>query len=415
MGRTVKERKPQKPEKIQKIELSEKNIKLRFIAAGLFLIIGVGLLVFSFMNFLREETGWTEIEVLSSSDIGCADEFVFLYNVSSSDENKAISNLYTETLQKAYRIFNSDYAFDGVNNLYEINHRPNEEITVDDTLYEAFALIEEYNSRYIYLAPIFVRYDDIFYCTDDSQLADFDPTLNEDVKAEYEDILSFANDPDLIRVELLGDNKVRLFVSEEYLSYSQNEAVEDFISFSWLKNAFIADYVADIMIQNGYTQGSISSYDGFVRNFDSGNDTDYSFNLFDKKDEGIYQAAIMHYSGSISIVYLRSYAINSLDKQRFYTLANGETRTLYLDSEDALCKSSLKNLVCYSKSAGCAEILLSAIPVYISESFDENALLSLKEKEICSIYFKNYTMFSNDEDLILSDVFESDTVSYSLG
>lgn len=35
-----------------------------------------------------------------------------------------------------------------------------------------------------------------------------------------------------------------------------------------MKNAFITDYVADVMIDNGYTLGSLTSYDGFTRNLD---------------------------------------------------------------------------------------------------------------------------------------------------
>ena len=57
-------------------------------------------------------------------------------------------------------------------------------------------------------------------------------------------------------------------VSDDYLAFAEKNFISDFIDFSWMKNAFITDYVADVMIDNGYTLGSLTSYDGFTRNLD---------------------------------------------------------------------------------------------------------------------------------------------------
>lgn len=94
-----------------------------------------------------------------------------------------------------------------------------------------------------------------------------------------------------------------------------------------MKNAFITDYVADVMIDNGYTLGSLTSYDGFTRNLDqtsaitklnAGPDTsgtaeenaDYSFNLYDRQGNIIYPAGVMHYDGAESIVSLHNYPMS---------------------------------------------------------------------------------------------------------
>lgn len=71
-----------------------------------------------------------------------------------------------------------------------------------------------------------------------------------------------------MNVELLGGNQVKLSVSDDYLAFAEKNFISDFIDFSWMKNAFITDYVADVMIDNGYTLGSLTSYDGFTRNLD---------------------------------------------------------------------------------------------------------------------------------------------------
>ena len=98
-----------------------------------------------------------------------------------------------------------------------------------------------------------------------------------------------------------------------------------------MKNAFITDYVADVMIENGYTLGSLTSYDGFTRNLDltsaitkfkcrsgcfrdSRRKCDYSFNLYDRQGNIIYPAGVMHYNGAESIVSLHNYPMSDKEK-----------------------------------------------------------------------------------------------------
>ncbi len=417
MGRIAKDKRTNDPKPVQRIELSEDHVKKRAIAAVLFLLIGVGLLVYCFINFLSPVGGWTTIEAnRNESD---STEFIFQYylganGVNASAENKAVTALYNEVTRTQYCLFHEIEEFDNVVNIYTINRSPNKELTVDPALYKVFSLFKEHNSRYIYLAPIYEQYNDLFFCTDDSQLIDFDPIISPEVKKSYENTLKFVNDPNSVEIQLLGDNKIKLFVSEEYLKYARQEGIEDYIGLMWLKNAFAVDYIAEEMVSHGYCFGSISSYDGFVRNFDSLSTTDYSFNLFDKppaQDE-VFQASTMQYLNTISIVFLRSYDLNSLDVQHYYRLKSGEIRTPYLDINTALPKSSLNNLVSYSKDKGCAEILFEILPIYISDTFDESALNSLSEKGINSVYFENHTLNYNEEDLRLSYLYNKDGVEY---
>lgn len=415
MGRTVKNRKVREPAPVKKIELSDENVKKRLIAAVLFLIIGVSLLVYCFVNFLSPGNGWTTIN--ANRTVSNSPDFVFQYylgagSLSASAENKALTALYNEYTEKAYQLFDHQIAFENVNNLYTLNSKPNEEITVDAALYDMFTAFQEHDSRYLYMAPICDRYDNVFFCDGDEALKDFDPLSSEEIKQEYSRTAAYVNDPDMIDVKLLGDNKVMLFVSEEYLKYAEEEGITEFIGLSWLQNAFEADYLADCMISRGYTLGSISSFDGFIRNMDSTSGTDYSFNIFDRDGDNVYQAGLMQYKNNISIVYLRNYMMNSLDFQHYYQLRSGEIRHPYLDTADGIPKASLNNLVLYSKDSSCGDILLESIPVYISEKFEQDDLLRLKEKGIYSVYCQNHTIMYNDPELIIGELYNMDGVEY---
>lgn len=414
MGRTVKNRKTPYVKPVNKIELSDSNIKKRAIAAVLFLIIGVGLLIYCFMNWMTPQTGWTTIE--ANRTLNNSGEYIFQYNLgasgmSASAENRAITLLYNETAEKAYRLFNETESFDNAVNVNDINRYPNRELEIDEALYKAFETFDRCSSRYLYLAPIYKRYDDIFFCLDDSQLADFDPLISNEIRDEYKRIAEYVNNPEAVNLQLLGNNRVKLFVSEDYLKFAEEEGITDFIGFSWFKNAFEIDYIADTFIAKGYTFGSFSSYDGFVRNMD-GSGTDYSINIFDRINGTVYLSAVMQYRSAKSIVYLRSFPMNSLDVQHFYQLDDGEYRTAYLDIKDGIPRYSAENLVSYSADKGCGEILLEMLPVYISEELSSDRLNGLKNKGIYSVYCEDFAVKYNENDLVLSHLYKNNDIEY---
>lgn len=415
MGRTVKNRRTYEPKPIQKIELSDSNVKKRALAAVLFLIIGVALLVYCFVTWMTPQTGWTTIE--ANRTLNNSSEYIFQYNlgasgISAGAENRAVTLLYNEAAEKAYRLFNDIESFDNTININDINHYPNRELEIDEGLYKAFEAFENSGSRYLYLAPIYKRFANIFLCLDDSQLADFDPLTNETIRDEYKRTAAYVNDPNAVKLQLLGENKVKLYVSEEYLKFAEEEDITDFIGFSWFRNAFEIDYIADRFIENGYTFGSFSSYDGFVRNMD-GSGTDYSINIFDMNNGTVYNPAVMQYSSAKSIVYLRSFPMNNLDVQRFYRLDSGEYRTPYLDIKNGIPVNSTDNLVSYSSEKSCSEILLEMLPAYIAEELSPTELNKLKAKGIFSIYCEDFTVKYNDSDLVLSNLYSSDNIVYS--
>ena len=177
-----------------------------------------------------------------------------------------------------------------------------------------------------------------------------------------------------------------------------------------MKNAFIVDYIADTLTSAGYTRGSITSYDGFVRNMDGDASMSYSFNLFDRKGKNINHAAILEYSGPMSIVYLRDYKMNSLDVQHYYERGDGLSLSCYIDPEDGLCRAALPNLVGVAADKGCAEIMLGMLEGYIAESFDETKLHEGAEY----IWFEGYELCRSSEELNIFALFERDNVKYTL-
>ncbi len=419
MGRTARDHRDMPhPRPVRKIQLSEEHTRRRLIAAVLLLLIGGGALAYSFTQFISPQGGWQEIRANTSGGITCAEEFTFLYDVGSGGasapvEGRAVISLYTEACRRAYQAFHTMEGFEGVGNLWDVNHRPNEVVTVDEVLYRAFETVQRGGERTIYLGPVYERYEDLFYCQDDSQLVDFDPYASGAVREEYAAYAAYAVDPRAVDVELLGDNRVRLHASEEYLAFAEEAGISRFLDFGWLKNAFVTDYLAQVMIENGYTHGAISSYDGFIRNLDNRGQA-YALNLLDWLDSRPIQAGSMEYQGPMSLVSLRCFPANEGDGQRFYQLRDGQVRTMYLDPGDGQCRAAADFMVCYGDSLGCAEIALKAAPVYIADGLSEPALRELIDGDIRFVCLEERAFLVSDPRLMLTDLYQSGGVRYSV-
>lgn len=417
MGRTARDKRPNvRP--VEKIELNDEHVGRRLALMLIFLLLGAGLLVYSFMQLFTPQSEWVTVEANSSAGPTCASEFVFLYRLGGGElsptaENKAVTIAYTQLCRTAFEVFHNQMEIPGVNNLYAINRHPNQELTVDKALYNALAAVERSGNRSIYLGPVYDRYSSIFYCQDDSQLYDFDPQLNPAIAQEYAAYAAYAQDPLSVQVELLGENRICLRVSEEYLAFAQQEGVESFIDFAWMRNAFIADYLAEELTAQGFGKGAVTSFDGFVRNLEQGG-VDYSLQLYDRQGQAVYDAAVMHYQGPMSIVSLRDYPMNAMDNTRFYELRTGEIRTPYADPADGLARNAVHNLTCYARDKGCGEVLLEMLPVYVSSSFHPEALAPLAAGGVYTLYFVDGVIHPTEAGVALTDLYEDEEVRYTI-
>ena len=397
---------------MEHIELNGEHIGRRLVLTLLLLVLGVGTLTYAIVGLLTPETGWQPVEASASAGPTSAEDFTFLCQMNSKAETREVTSLYTAACQSAYRLFHSGQEFEGVVNVFTINNHPNEALEVEAGFYRALAEVVESGRRELYMGPVYERYSDLFFCEDESRAADYDPRLSEAVREEYAGVLAYANDPRAISLELLGENRVRLNVSADYLSWAAQRGITRFIDFAWMQNAFIADYLAAELAAGGCARGTLSSYDGFVRNLDSGG-TEYTYPLYNRRGDEIYPVANLTYQGPMSFVRMRDYPISEQDFQHYYLLSSGEIRTSYLDTADALCRSAVDTLVFYSREKGCAQLLLEMIPVYIADTLREEAVAGLAGEGIESIYCRDGVVLYTDAEAVLSDLYAADGVQYT--
>ncbi len=400
---------------VTQLELSQKSPKKRIILAVVLLVIGVGFLGYGVFNALSQEEGWTEIEPLSASAESVASDLTFLYDLGASGnsagaEYKALSRLYSELCAEAFRLFDADLAFDGVYNLYFINHRPGETVTVDPALYHAFEQLARSGSRLLFAAPYYTEYYNLFSADDDVLAAEVDPYKNPEIAAYFESLSVYTSSEEHVRLELLGDCKVKLVVSEEYRAFAAREGIESYLDFGWARNAFALDYIADALIENGFSNGNLSSYDGFVRVMDT-RETSYSYQLYSQYEGRIYGAARFDYKGANSIVLLHSYQMSEREVN-YYAYKDGALRFPYVDPDDGFCHAAAAEMVSYSRDASCAEVLLSMLPVYLSDTLDRDAVAELAEDGVYSIYFDGFDIRYNDPAAVFQNVYQYGDIAF---
>ncbi|MGM9968781.1 MAG: hypothetical protein ACI35S_00125 [Anaeroplasma sp.] len=363
---------------VEKIELNERHIKFRFILFIICFLVVIASIIVIIISFTKSDNGWSEI--ISTSNINCDEDFEFYYNLgrtneSATSENKAISDIYTLNLEKTYILFDSYNEYPKYKNVFYINQNVNTEIEVDSILYDSLKKVLECNEKLLYMGPIYELYDNVILAINDDSAKYSDPVYSNNSLEIINKIRSYINGED-IKLLLLGDNKIKLSISSEYLNYLTELEFTKIISFGWLKNAFIIDYVANSLIDAGYTNGYLATYDGFFINLS--NDSNFKLNILENYNDVPCVAAQITFNSPMSVVQYRSYMYYRSDLNRYYKYSDGTYRHYYID-EDGYSKSSVNTLTCYSLNISCSDIALKTYNIFINSTFNIDYIIDLSD------------------------------------
>lgn len=402
---------------VTKLELSEKNIKFRWIAIVVLLAIAAVAIGYGFYSALSTEPGWQEVTV-QPKEVNCSKDFVLMYDFGVGDVNptmqyKHLETLYGELTVSAYELFSPEVVSEKGDNLQAVNAAVNTTVRVDPALYRALELLVRYDNRHVFLAPVTALYRPVFLSEGDGEAMAFDPAHDRERAEIVMQTAAFCADSDHVRLELLGENQVKLSVSEDYLAFAEEYGIDTFLDFGWMTNAFIADYMAEILTENGHIHGYLVTYDGFTRNLDV-TGGDYSINFFDREGSTITMPARLSYTGHRSVVSLRDYPLSDQDRWHYYSYESGEITTVFLDPADGVSKSATDSLMAYSDYLSCGEVLMQVAPLFTVDSLDVIALTQLTEERIYSVWAEENTLFYTQADAALTLLPDSGGQDYQL-
>ena len=388
---------------ITRIELSESNIRLRVILLGILILVAVVAIGMAIYYGIQDQPGWMEVKT-TCDEPNYSSEFAFMYDFSKAGDqamavNRGVIQLYSTAMEDAYRIFSKDASTEQIYNLYFLNNNYNRNVTIDPALYRALELLDSYDNRSIFLAPVYAEYDRVLRSESDVEASEYDPSKNPEAKAYLDALMTFVRDPEAINLQLLGDNQVCLQVSEEYLAFAQEQEITEFLDFGWMRNAFVADYIANLLLDAGYDDGYLESVDGFHRSLsDVGA---LQKNIYHRQGKDIYIPGTMTCSGKLSMVALRDYPLSTLDRWAYYVYEDGRIVSNRVNPETGDCRMAAAELVSYSGDLSCAGLLLEMLPIVFAEDLDEDALNALREQGIYSVWCEKLALCYNQQDLPL--------------
>ena len=345
------------------------------------------------LHALRTDPGWREVTVSPGTPLSAASSLRFYFQVQSQYGGKdfrSVTRTYTEAAVRAYALFDTLAAHEGINGLYAVNAAPGETLKVEPELYEAFRLMEESSSRAMYLAPVYAVYDDLFLSSDDLLAKQYDPYYDPDTAAYFTELLTFLKDPAHIRLELLGDNKVVLHLSEAYRRFAAENGISVFLDFHWMKNAFFLDLIGDRIRADGYTKGYLVSQEGWVLCLDDSGET-YNYKL-PASPGAAHAEALMHYTGPAGIICLKNYTADTVYDDYYFAYSSDNFATAYIDPADGFYKSAVPELLLYSDRASCAQLLLAACRLMIREEFDAAEAEALNEEGLYAVFYEKNSL-----------------------
>lgn len=365
---------------IQRIELNEKPSRKRYVL--IIVLVAVALIAFGvgLFSYLYTPGGWTRITPTSNTAYTCSDELILYYDLGASGrsanaENRALSSRYAELCYEAYVIFSADQAFEGELNLHHVNANAGEVVSVHPALYKALQKAVERGGRWIFAAPYYTAYRNLFTAPEDAFAAEQDPAHDGEIAAYFAEIAALVSDETHIRLEFLEDNRLRLVVSDAYRAYAAENGIEQYIDLYWARNAFAVDYIADALQSEGFVYGYLASHDGFTRNLDP-RSTEFGLNVSTMYEGRGYTSLQYTYRGQTAMVSLRAFPLSDTD-ERYYIYRNGEIRHAYVDVTDGVSRASADALVAYTTGgSSCTDVLFSVLPLWISAEEITDADLS---------------------------------------
>lgn len=394
------------PKPVKKIELNEKNVKLRFILFILSFLVVVACAILIFVNLFKKESGFTTIEAYPT--INMQNDFVFSYDVGNTDlsiteEINNLSNKYTSLLEFSYIQFDI-YSDHDQKNINYINNHINQDIQISELLYDSIEDVVNENEKLLYLAPIYAYYNDMFSTELDLNM--LDPYQNINVQNYFKDILDYINS-NSIKINLLSNNTINLYVSEDYINYLNENDVFYYIDFGFLKNSFIIDYIAENLLLAGYNKGNIKSYDGYFVNLDSSLDYNFVIDVLDNVNNFGSRVCNFTVKGKTSVVQFRNFMYFQNDIYRYVKMPDNSYRHIYIDYNDGLSKSSTNSLTSYSTELSCSEIALKTYRGFISDNFSLAATDQIKQ-----VWIANTSIYYNDQSISLQNLYDINNVKY---
>ena len=249
---------------------------------------------------------------------------------------------------------------------------------MEPLLYSALESYLETGDRSIYYGPLLSRYYALFACQNDEDASLYDPARNDQAASFANRISQYAQDPQSIRLELLGNGKVFLHVSQDYLAFAQEQELDRFLDLGFVREAFVLDAVAQALVEAGLTNALLTAADGYSRCLCA---QETAVNLLEPGTNGVRHVATALWQGPGAAATVWGASQGQDNGLRGYTYADGTVRPSVLDAATGQLKAANANLILFGDDS-VGVLALDAQKAMASWNLDGLRCLYSREGEV---------------------------------
>ena len=253
-------------------EYSKKQLIIRGILSAVFFIAAIVIGVRAVQKLTKKDPGIYVIDAQidkSANLYASGIKLSYYLDGKSSDirtNEKAISQIYSIALARAYKLTDPYNEYEGYLNLCTINKSKGSDVKISQELYDilkdAYDKTKENKGYSMFAGPYYEHFNEIIY-SDDS--VEFDPAVNEEESERLNALLDETLDLNNFTLDLSQEKTVNFSVSKSYEDFlKDNEEKDAAIDLNLLREAYMVRIVSDALTSAGYTKGLITTQSGII-------------------------------------------------------------------------------------------------------------------------------------------------------
>ena len=251
----------------------KKKLIIRIVLFAIVFIVAVLAITNGVLQIGRKKTGFTEItEAADEEAILYGSDYKLMYYASGSQaEIKELCNKvsadYSRILQELYKLTDPRKEYEDMVNLATLNRRPGEKLEIPELLFnileDALRKTQEGKGYSVFSGVFYDEWNTILML---DEPLEYEPLLNSEQKARFEQINAFRDIEGTFSLELDQTKKTAVFAfSGEYRDLrSELESDAPVLDLGLLREAYVAENVIRELEKLGYHDGYLETAGGLT-------------------------------------------------------------------------------------------------------------------------------------------------------
>jgi len=262
------------------IEVSSKYKVLRTVLFFVAVAVAVTAVTLGVLSIGHKDPGWQDISASADAQAPLySSEYTFQYYAEGSSNQiketvRQVTDLYSRTLARAYKLTDPVNTYDGYVNLATLNRSNGAEVVLEQELFDILCNAWDRTNRKegynMFAGPL---YSEWYSILGSENARDFDPLFNDNQARRIEKLALAVSDYSNFRFEIVDSSQriVRFSVSEQFKSLMKELELEfPVLDLNVLRDAYILNLVRNAFVSQNLKAAQMYSKGGLAFSLVSG-------------------------------------------------------------------------------------------------------------------------------------------------